>query len=113
MSTLTWLDFSEAERRRALQIIELLARHEPRDELGLGTIRDTFAEALFPGTSTVQRRARYFLFVPWIFRDVERRFRGRADVLERLIEVEYRRLYGPPIRFEPGEGGKIIGVIGG
>ena len=38
---------------------------------------------------------------------------SRADVLERLIDVEYRRLYGPPIRFEPGGGGKIIGVIGG
>ena len=61
MSTLTWLDFSDAERKRALQVVELLGRPETRDELGLGAIRDAFANALFPGMSTVQRRARYFL----------------------------------------------------
>ena len=72
-STLTWLDFSEAERRRALQVVELFAMHETRDELGLGAIRDAFADAMFPGISTVQRRARYFLFVPWIFRAAEGR----------------------------------------
>ena len=33
--------------------------------------------------STVQRRARYFLFVPWTFRDAEQRWAGRADALER------------------------------
>ena len=58
MSSLTWLDFSDAERKRALQVVELLSRPETRDELGLGAIRDAFAEALFPGVSTVQRRAR-------------------------------------------------------
>ncbi len=70
-SSLTWLDFSDAERRRALQVVELFALRETRDELGLGAIRDGLADALFPGTSTVQRRARYFLFVPWIFRAAE------------------------------------------
>src|ERR671935_260693 len=58
MSSLTWLDFSDAERKRALQVVELLGRPETRDELGLGAIRDAFANALFPGMSTVQRRAR-------------------------------------------------------
>ena len=48
MSTLTWLDFSDAERKRALQVVELLGRPETRDELGLGAIRDAFANALVP-----------------------------------------------------------------
>lgn len=82
-STLTWLDFSDAERRRALQVVELFAQSEARDELGLGTIRDAFADALFPGMSTVQRAARYFLFVPWIFREAEARASSSgADPLE-------------------------------
>jgi hypothetical protein len=72
-STLSWLDFSEAERRRALQVVELFAMRETRDELGLGAIRDALAETMFPGISTVQRRARYFLIVPWIFRAAEGR----------------------------------------
>ena len=54
MSTLTWLDLSDAERKRALQVVELLGRPETRDELGLGAVRDAFANALFPGMSTVQ-----------------------------------------------------------
>ena len=33
-STLTWLDFSEAERRRALEVLELFSQRETRDELG-------------------------------------------------------------------------------
>lgn len=90
MSSLTWLDFSDAERRRALQVVELLGRPETRDELGLGAIRDAFADALFPGMSTVQRRARYFLFVPWIFREAEGQFSGRADGLEQTRRQELR-----------------------
>src|SRR4051795_2981625 len=88
MSSLTWLDFSDAERKRALQAVELLSRPETRDELGLGAIRDAFANALFPGISTVQRRARYFLFVPWTFREAERRWAGRADAFERTRRKE-------------------------
>ena len=70
-STLTWLDFSDAERRHALQVVELFALHETRDELGLGAIRDALSDGMFPGISTIQRRARYFLFVPWLFQEAE------------------------------------------
>lgn len=106
MSTLTWLDFSDAERKRALQVVELLGRPETRDELGLGAIRDTFANALFPGMSTVQRRARYFLFVPWTFREAEQRWPGRADALERTRRNELQ-LIEPLL-----QAGERDGVIG-
>lgn len=106
MSTLTWLDFSDAERKRALQVVELLGRPETRDELGLGAIRDAFANALFPGMSTVQRRARYFLFVPWTFREAERRWAGRGDALERARRKELQ-LIEPLL-----QAGDADGVIG-
>lgn len=106
MSTLTWLDFSDAERKRALQVVELLGRPETRDELGLGAIRDAFANALFPGMSTVQRRARYFLFVPWTFREAEQRWAGRTDALERTRRKELQ-LIDPLLR-----AGEKDGVIG-
>ena len=107
MSSISWLDFSDAERRRALQIVELLAQPETRDELGLGAIRDAFAEALFPGTSTVQRRARYFLLIPWTFREIERRHWGSPGALERARREELRL-----IEFLL-QGGETDGVIGG
>ncbi|MHB1344373.1 MAG: DUF6361 family protein [Thermoleophilia bacterium] len=71
MSSLTWLDYSEAQRRRALEFIDTFAERDTRDELGIGVIRDTFSELMFPGTSTVQTRARYFLFVPWMYLKAE------------------------------------------
>lgn len=106
MSTLTWLDFSDAERKRALQVVELLGRPETRDELGLGAIRDAFANGLFPGMSTVQRRARYFLFIPWTFREAEQRWAGRADALERTRRKELQ-LIEPLLRAEDKDG--VIG----
>lgn len=72
-SSFTWLDYSEHERRKMLDVIDLFREKDTRDELGIGTVRDAFADMLFPGTSTIQTRARYFLFVPWIYLDLERR----------------------------------------
>lgn len=106
MSTRTWLDFSDAERKRALRVIELLGQPETRDELGLGAIRAAFANALFPGMSTVQRRARYFLFVPWTFRDAEQRWAGRADALERTRRKELQLIEA---LLQAGEQDGVIG----
>jgi hypothetical protein len=73
MSSLSWMDFSEEERRQALDLIDQLNESDTRDELGIGTIRDALADLLFPGTSTIQTRAKYFLFIPWMYQELERR----------------------------------------
>lgn len=72
-SFFTWLDTSEADRRRALDAVDLFRRRGTLDELGMGVIRDAIADCLFPGTSTIQTRARYFLFVPWTYLELEAR----------------------------------------
>ena len=72
MSSLSWIDFDEVERQRARWIMALFQEKESRDELGLGPIRDSIADHLFPGTSTIQTRLRYMLFVPWIYTMVEK-----------------------------------------
>jgi hypothetical protein len=64
-STLAWLDHSEVQRRRMMEVIGLFREKGTVDDLGLGSIRDTFSELLFPGTSTLHTRAKYLLFVPW------------------------------------------------
>jgi hypothetical protein len=73
MSSFAWLDFSESDRQKALDIIDLFREKGTVDELGLGTVRDAFADLLFPGTSTIMTRARYYLFVPWIYQRHERK----------------------------------------
>jgi Family of unknown function (DUF6361) len=72
MSFLAWIDFDQNDRDRARQIMDLFGEEDSRDELGLGSIRDGLADLMFPGTSTIQTRLRYMLFVPWIYREVMR-----------------------------------------
>ena len=66
-STIAWLDSTPEEQRAARELIALFTQTEGRDELGIGQIRDALSDLLFPGTSTLQTRARYFLFVPWCY----------------------------------------------
>jgi hypothetical protein len=77
-STFTWLAYSEREQQSAQNLASSLSERETRDELGIGSIRDAIADRLFPGTSTLQSRARYFLFIPWVFQNLERHPKGRA-----------------------------------
>jgi len=106
MSSLSWIDFDEAERQRIQRIMALFQEHESRDELGLGAIRDTIADLLFPGTSTIQTRLRYMLFVPWILRQVEdhdgppSQLAAEARTMEVLVAGALKA------------GGETVGVIG-
>lgn len=83
-STLTWLSHDTAERDRTLRLIELFKESGTVDELGIGSIRDTFADAFFPGTSVLQTRARYLLFVPWLLELTVHHSRNAATAPERL-----------------------------
>lgn len=87
-STLSWLDSSEKERRAVMELVSALNEPGTLDELGIGSVRDTIADALFPGISTIQTRARYFLFIPWILQAVEDMPRGRSEQLARRLELE-------------------------
>jgi hypothetical protein len=106
MSSLAWIDFDEAERQRAQRIMALFQESETRDELGLGAIRDSIADHLFPGTSTIQTRLRYMLFIPWLFLTLE----GR-DTSEKELRAEARAL---EVRLGAAliAGGEQTGVIG-
>ncbi len=66
-----WVDFSEDDRQKMMDVVHLFSEREARDEMGIGTVRDAFAEFFFPGTSTIQTRAKYFLFIPWVYKALE------------------------------------------
>ncbi|MGO1736492.1 MAG: DUF6361 family protein, partial [Leucobacter sp.] len=72
-STIAWLDASSEEQRRMRDIIRLFADRDSRDELGLGQVRDALGDILFPGSSTLHTRARYLLFIPWIYQEAAAR----------------------------------------
>mgnify|MGYP000550284495 FL=1 len=61
-----WVDFSEEERQRAFEIMELARIPGAIDELGLGILRDGFSNKLFPGTSTLHTHARYYFLTTYL-----------------------------------------------
>ncbi|MHB8064917.1 MAG: DUF6361 family protein [Ruminiclostridium sp.] len=67
-----WIDFSKEQRSKVLSVLKLLSEPGAVDELGIGIIRDSFADILFPGTSTIQTRAKYFFIIPYILLELEK-----------------------------------------
>ena len=62
-----FIDFSKEERNKILATLKLLGTQTALDELGIGVIRDAYADILFPGISTIQTRAKYFVLIPYLF----------------------------------------------
>src|SRR6266446_1942567 len=88
MSTFTWIDHSEKQRRQILEAIDLFREKDTRDEMGIASIRDAFADMLFPGTGALQTRARYFLFVAWMYLQFEAARVSSTEVARKGRDVE-------------------------
>lgn len=86
---LGWIDFSKSERSNVLSVLELLSEQGTLDELGIAPIRDGFSELFFPGTTTIQTRAKYFFIVPYALRDLELgKETNSAKALRELDQIE-------------------------
>lgn len=89
-SSFGWLDLDSAASERVGTLLRSLEEPGTLDPLGLGSVRDVFSALLSPGTSTIQTRLRYFLFLPWIFGRLEAERVSPADFAHRLRETEGR-----------------------
>ena len=108
-STFTWLQFDAEQSRRARELVRALQEPTTLDSLGIGTIRDGFANLFFPGTSTLHTRVRYFLLVPWAMQHVAaRRPRSRDQYDRWLKEAEIATIDA----LKTGNPDGTIGVIG-
>ena len=83
-----WLDYSVRDGQRMRELISAFSDRQSIDNLGVGIVRDAISERLFPGISTIQTRARYFLFVPWFCQHLEHQRVSVADFSRRYREVE-------------------------
>lgn len=104
-SSFGWLDTDEQQRRKVLEIVQLFKEQGTVDEMGVGAVRDTFSNALFPGTSVLHTRLRYALFVPWLLQLAASKSTPEA------MERELKRLEVGLID-SLGAGGETEGVIG-
>lgn len=109
-SHISWIDFSTKDRDQMLNVVHLFDEKDTRDELGIGSVRDAISDFFFPGTSTIQTRARYFLFVPWTYRKLEEKRVASSKIEERARKEE---TYLVRILKNKGENNGLIGVLAG
>ena len=108
MFQIGWVDYSREERNKIINIINLLGDQEALDELGIGVVRDAFSDMLFPGISTLQTRAKYFVLIPYLFQMAEKSALDNAfDILSSIRRNE-GKLVETLVNNSPGEDG-IIG----
>ena len=111
-----WIDFSKTERDKVASVIEGLRKKGVLDELGIAQIRDGFANLFFPGTTTIQTRAKYFLMVPYIFKSLESNSIKDYDKLKKeLVDLEKEcaiKLLGEYVSDDEEEEEDEGGVIG-
>lgn len=109
-SSLGWLDLDGAASERVATLLRSLEEPGTIDALGLGSIRDAFSDMLTPGTSTVQTRLRYFIFLAWIFRRLEAEGVPPASFARKLRDCE-AKLIDCLRHLGPNQGviGRIVG----
>src|SRR5207248_5761214 len=90
-------------------MFELFSQPGSVDELGIGPVRDALSDAMFPGTSVLHTRARYLLFIPWLFSEGAR-IRPAGPPLLGWVDHQERRLI-EALR-HGGSGGTGAGLIG-
>jgi len=107
-----WIDFSTEERNKVLATLKLLGTQTALDELGMGVVRDAYADILFPGISTLQTRAKYFVLIPYVFALAEKQgdksYARSSDVLQWINNFEDKLVSVLVSNSEP----KATGIIG-
>lgn len=106
VSRLGWVDQDDRQRQAMISVVELFKDENTVDELGIGSIRDSVADALFPGTSVLLTRARYLLMIPWLLKQVTATSTDAREAATRLRQLEGRLIHSLL------RGGEQDGVIG-
>ncbi len=106
MNFLGWVDHDGEHEQSVLRALGTLKGHDARDELGIGTIRDSFADLFFPGISTIQERVRYFLFVQWCC-EIAARHGDAERIVDDLRATEVRLI---KTLSQLGAGAGVIGI---
>lgn len=104
-----FVNFNQEALNRAGKVMKMLQGQGAIDELGLGRIRDVFSNAMFPGLSVLQSRAKYFLLLPALYAHLERKriadAREARDIVRKYEEKITRRLM-------EGSAKDAVGIIG-
>jgi hypothetical protein len=104
-----FIDFSREERNKVLATLRMLGTQTALDELGIGVIRDAYADIMFPGISTIQTRAKYFVLIPYLFSKAANQNFSSGNELYRWLIANEDGLVEILVR---NSGAEATGIIG-
>lgn len=87
-SDIGWIDFSKEHEGEVMKVLEMTQEAGTVDELGIGVVRNAFSDAMFPGTTTIMTRAKYYLMVPRILHSYIHHTSAKEDAFEYLRKAE-------------------------
>jgi hypothetical protein len=113
MASIGWIDFSSEHREKVRTVLDLLKKQGVVDELGIGVIRDSFADRMFPGASTIQTRAKYFVLTARLIRDYEEQ-PARKKLVQSLEQylAEWEKWCRIRLAHRYADQGEALGIIG-
>lgn len=86
---LGYIHSSKDERARVMQVLKMTSESVALDELGIGRIRDAFADRMFPGVSTLQKHLKYFSLMPQVYRKAtEKQYNRLSEVSAEIVRLE-------------------------
>lgn len=110
-SGVNWTQISRSDVSKATEILRGDERGI-RDEIGFLALHQGFADRFFPGTSVLQTRLRYVLFVPWQMNDAVERARDREGAARAALRRSEQRLVGRLLQGARERQVSVEGIIG-
>lgn len=111
---LGWVDYSRQERETIKELLKILEDSSSLDELGVGIVRDRISDLLYPGTSVLQTRAKYYILIPELFKKAMKSGLTSGSEVRNLINTDQDKIARALRRVIDEETGtKAAGIIGG
>lgn len=111
---LGWVDYSREERETIKELLKVLGESGSLDELGVGIVRDSISDLLYPGTSVLHTRAKYYILIPELFKKAMKSGFTTGAKVRNLINADQDRIARALRRAVDEETGtKAAGIIGG
>lgn len=111
---LGWIDYSRQERDTIKELLKILGKPSSVDELGVGIVRDSISDLLYPGTSVLHTRAKYYILIPELFKKAMKSGLTTMAEVRRLIDSDQDKIARALRRaIDEETGTKASGIIGG
>lgn len=109
-----WVDYSREERETIKELLKILGDSSSLDELGVGIVRDVISDLLYPGTSVLHTRAKYYILIPELFKKAMKSGLTTGSEVRSLINTDQDKIARALRRaIDEETGTKAAGIIGG